>query len=447
MNRCRFRPVMRLFVILLGSLLIIHEPLAQGSSTPSPSGQAELSMGSRSFRLYQESMFEDVRYYVDGTYTVQPHELVVTIQAGPVVAHQNLVLHALRLGLCGVSNVFLREFSLNDASLRPDDSYRLPAETIRIPLPKDSAAPSWLCSALVESNGQYHIARDKGRPILTPPGANVESHAAHGKGPPTLIPSNAVREPRAAHQIDQSMHISPLAMYEEASEAWKHQNPSDWSQSETQFFLTKSPWVNYFGNIRIPSDVVAGVDKFGRRQVAFVAAPDVAIRWESAPLMRDALVRIESREYLDALAEFSKDYYVIAVIHLMKPTSQAGLKVHWTPEQEYELRVARAAQAVERGTFGQSIPMQTPPYWEARQAFLSSCLLMPTRKIVSPSRVESGENAEGRVDLLMFPRDLALETGEGVIGFRTISWAGMGRSTLSVRFSLKRMAEGSECGL
>jgi hypothetical protein len=447
MNCCRSRRVMRLFVILLGGFLIAPEPVAQVLSTPSLSGQAEPNTGSRSFRLYQESMFEDVRYYVDGTYTVQPHELVVTIQAGPVFAHQNIVLHALRLGLCGVSNVFLREFSLNDASLRPDDSYRLSAETIKIPLPKDSAAPSWLCSALVESNGQYHIARDKGRPILTPPGANVESHAAHGKGSPILIPSNANGKPRAAHQIDQSMQISPLAMYEEASEAWRHQNPSDWSQSETQYFLTKSPWVNYFGNIRIPSDVVSGIDKFGRRRVAFVAAPDLAIRWESAPLMRDALVRIESKEYLDAVTEFSKDYYVIAVIHLLKRSSPAGLKGHWTAEKEDELQIERAAQAGERGTFGQPIPILSPPDGDARQAFLSSCLLMPTCKIVSPSRVESGENAEGRVDLLMFPRDLALETGEGVVGFRTISWAGMGRSTLSVRFSLKRMAEGSECGL
>jgi hypothetical protein len=53
----------------------------------------------------------------------------------------------------------------------------------------------------------------------------------------------------------------------------------------------------------------------------------VAIRLESAEIVRDVLTRIESKEYNDALARFSKDYYVIAVV---RTPPYGGTQRDWT---------------------------------------------------------------------------------------------------------------------
>ena len=314
---------------------------------------------------------------------------------------------------------------------------------------------------------------------------------------------------------------APRVQSTSATDFWNRTSPADWSQREIQDFLTKSPWVHYFRDIRVPSDAVG---RGGRR--ALVSSPDVVIRWESAALVRAALARIESKEYNDALAGFSKDYYVIAVIHVMKGTGQSGLSSHWSREQEEELRNNRAAQAGQHGLLRQSGPpgpsgeapanvltnsdvvkmakaklgdgiiismiktsacnfdtsvdalaklkeagvsgpviqamhaepqhgAPTPPppvpeqtrNWGARRVFSQSWLLRPGYEAISPARVESGENAEGRVDLVMFLRAVALENGDGDIDVKTAFWVGMGESRVTVRFSLKKLAEGSGRGL
>jgi hypothetical protein len=162
--------------------------------------------------------------------------------------------------------------------------------------------------------------------------------------------------------------------------------------------------------------------------------------------VRDALARIESKEYNDALAGFAKDFYVIAVVHIGSQTGQSGFLSHWSREQEEELRNGRAAQAGQAGLLSQSSPEQTRN-WEARQVFSSSWLLRPTYEAISPARVESGQNAEGRVDLLMFPRAAALENLDWDIDVKAAFRAGMGLSTVTVRFSLKDLADGFERGL
>jgi len=142
----------------------------------------------KSFHLYQQSIRGTLGYGLDGRYTVRPHEIVVTIGDGPVVAHQTVTLHSLRLGICGSSNIFSQELLLNDVSLKPHDSYKLPSATIKIPLPKQPPTPSWLCSTLLESNGGYHVARDTGPPIL---GHSVATHQGTAD-----IKSNEVSEAR-----------------------------------------------------------------------------------------------------------------------------------------------------------------------------------------------------------------------------------------------------------
>jgi hypothetical protein len=127
-------------------------------------------------------------------------------------------------------------------------------------------------------------------------------------------------------------------------------------------------------------------------------------------------------------------------------TEHHGFSSRWSREQEEEVRNTRAAQAGQPRLMGPSNPEEARN-WEARQVFSSSWLLRPTYGAVSPARVESGEDAEGRVDLLMFPRALALENLDWDIDVKAAFRAGMGLSTVTVRFSLKDLAEGSEQGL
>ena len=87
----------------------------------------------KSFHLYQQSIRGTLGYGLDGRYTVRPHEIVVTIGDGPVVAHQTVTLHSLRLGICGSSNIFSQELLLNDVSLKPHDSYKLPCSNDQNP--------------------------------------------------------------------------------------------------------------------------------------------------------------------------------------------------------------------------------------------------------------------------------------------------------------------------
>jgi hypothetical protein len=178
----------------------------------------------------------------------------------------------------------------------------------------------------------------------------------------------------------------------------------------------------------------------------------LVVRWESAALVRDALTRIESKEYNDALARFSKDYYVIAVVRIWwggSETAKTSLSGHWSAEQEQDLRNARAGQSPHglAGPPGPPIPVLIGNEQAAR-AFSASRLLRPGYQAISPARVESGEKARGTVDLIMFPRSLAPENGTGDVDFITAVTLGMSAPTpFRARFSLKALAEGSERGL
>jgi hypothetical protein len=247
---------------------------------------------------------------------------------------------------------------------------------------------------------------------------------------------------------------------------WRDKKPSDWSDGQTQEFLTKSPWVRYFGGLRAVSDVIMN----GRLQS--FAAGSLAIRWESAALVRDALMRIESTEYNDALARFSRDYYVIAVVRIWSnegPSRAAfgktRLSGHWSPELEEELRNARALQPPQQRLWRS--PLVLIGNEHAQRAFSVSRLSMPGYEAISPARVESGVKERvsykitftggkvsdidrnglvrqvGTVDLIMFPRSPALESGAGDLEFSTTESldAMAHETTFRAKFSLKDLAE------
>jgi hypothetical protein len=422
----------RFCLMILGGIFSDRTAMAQNVPPLSAERQkAEPGLRSRTFHLYQRSLVGGVGYGLDGTYVVRAREVVVTSEGGPLVAHRAVVLHSLRFGICGSSddgyadNVFSAEIMLNEIRLAAGESYGLPARVIRIPLPKAPPEHNWLCSILSESGGS-DVAEVPGRPIVIP---SVATHLG-------------------------------------TTDVWKRKKPADWSNQETQEFLTKSPWVHYFGGLQVRSDFSMG------GQFPLVPVGSLAIRWESAPLVRDALMRIESKEYNDALARLSKDYYVIAVLR-MPPrsaihTGQTRLSGHWSPEQEEELRKARADRPPRRGLAGP--PLAPIPVLigneQAERAFSVSRLSRPGYEAISPARVESGVKAGvsymkitftggrvsdidrnglarqgGTVNLIMFPRSLALEDGSGDIEFSTVVYLGMGRTTFRAKFSLKDLAE------
>lgn len=178
----------------------------------------------------------------------------------------------------------------------------------------------------------------------------------------------------------------------------------------------------------------------------------LAIRWESGALMRDVLTKIESKEYNDALAQLSKDYYVIAVVRTWwggSETAQTKMSGHWSPEQEEDLREKMARRPQRHGISGPpDAPIQVLVGNEqAQRAFSSGRLLRPGHEAIAPARVESGKKERATVDLLLFPRSLALETGTDDIEITTTQTLGVSThatTTFKATFGLKAMAEGFE---
>jgi hypothetical protein len=126
------------------------------------------------FHLNQRNLASGgVGYGLDGTYLLRPHEVVVRTSGGPLLAHRPVVLHSLRIGICGttedgyVDNIFSPEIKLNEKRLAAREGYRLPAETIRIEVTRALPEQNWLCSVLLESGGS-DVAEIPGHPILVP---------------------------------------------------------------------------------------------------------------------------------------------------------------------------------------------------------------------------------------------------------------------------------------
>jgi len=227
---------------------------------------------------------------------------------------------------------------------------------------------------------------------------------------------------------------------------WKDREPSDWSDREIYEFLTKSPWVRLFGGLWVQSDACISGPQGCR--FAFFPVGSLTIRWESAALVRDALKRVESQEYNDALAGFSKDYCVIAVVRKWpdaSPLAQTRLSGHWSPEQEEELRNATARQPPGRGMLDPPLPMLIGNE-QARRAFSVGRLSSSGDEAIPPVRVESVKKGRESVDLLLFPRSLALESGTGDVEF-TLQLGNNRGTPFRASFSLKDLAEGSERGM
>jgi hypothetical protein len=156
-------------------------------------------------------------------------------------------------------------------------------------------------------------------------------------------------------------------------------------------------------------------------------APQAVVRWESSTLVRDAVGRVESKEFTDAIAGFSKDYYIVSVVMAMPGRGGEGGGGGW------------------QGGGGQQDPEQA----EARRKAMEARMLQVTSikrgtESIAPDKVESLQAHDGRVTLFLFPRSAHLETGDKDISFET---AMRGVMVVKAKFNLKEMDQGSEQGL
>ena len=154
------------------------------------------------------------------------------------------------------------------------------------------------------------------------------------------------------------------------------------------------------------------------------ALPAAVVRWESAPLVREANARSESKEFNEAVAGFAKDYYVISVT-TVAPERQGGWQGgDWSgqqnPSQAEERRKQMQARVVE-----------------------ATSLRRGGGDSRAPERVESLKGSGGRVTLFLFSRALALENGGKEVNFET----SLGPMVIKAKFNLKEMSQGAMQGL
>jgi hypothetical protein len=159
--------------------------------------------------------------------------------------------------------------------------------------------------------------------------------------------------------------------------------------------------------------------------------PTAVVRWESAPLVRDAQARSESKEFVDAVAGFAKDYYIVSV-------TTVG------PQR----RGPRGEGGENEGGWGGQNPDQTPEQREERRKAMDARMIAATSlthggQPVNPERVESVTGSSGRVRLFLFPRSLDLDKSTDELNFQTA----MGPMAIKTKFNLKDMSQSSEPGL
>ena len=261
-----------------------------------------------------------------------------------------------------------------------------------------------------------------------------------------------------------------------AGDVWKEKQPADWQEKDVQKFLTKSPWSKTVPMQMDPSRMGGG--RGGRGMGGgggygggggmgggggygggggmgggggrgggmgggggrggmggegggmeggggggMPEMPAAVVRWESAPLVREANARSESKDFNAAVAGFSKDYYVISVT-TVGPERQGGWQGGGGRQEDPQ-------QAEERRTQMQA------------RLLTATSLRRGGTESRAPERVEMLKDSNGRVMLFLFPRALALENGEKDLNFETA----LGPMVIKAKFNLKEMAQGSIQGL
>ena len=180
---------------------------------------------------------------------------------------------------------------------------------------------------------------------------------------------------------------------------------------------------------------------------ANVNMPEVTVRWESAPLVRDAAGRSESKEFNDAVAGFVKDYYVISVVS----TGAGGMRGFRGGEGGPGVPGQASGSASGAPGGGWGPPGGKTPTKEQMEAFQKAmnqrAIAVTTLKhggeAIHPDRVETFHSGEKNASFYLYPRKLELEKSKEELAFETA----MGPMVIKTKFNLKDMAQSSEPGL
>jgi len=132
------------------------------------------------------------------------------------------------------------------------------------------------------------------------------------------------------------------------------------------------------------------------------AAPvgTLAIRWESAALVREGASFGESKEYNEALASWPRTITSSQSSERRRTRTipcKPSYRSHWSAQEDNESRDAIARQAPKKGLAGPPPPLIPVLIGNERaaRAFHANRLLRPGYEETIPARVVSGENAEG----------------------------------------------------
>jgi hypothetical protein len=248
------------------------------------------------------------------------------------------------------------------------------------------------------------------------------------------------------------------------ADPWKDKKPADWTEKDLQQILNKSPWAKTV-SVAIHADRISsaargdGMDQIGSpiangelrgalgvgthnpisdgnaggavRAAAqshrggadgapMPHGPVAIIRWESSPLIRAAVARVESQDYSEQVETLSKEFYVISVTAVWGGFRNLG----WRGRPD-DLPLHPP---------GTQSPAEIELQEKSRKAkLIFDTYLKSSTARVSPVRVEFLDALSGPVTLYLFPRSLGLEQTLRNLELEAWDWHFQIKTTFDVR--------------
>jgi hypothetical protein len=250
-----------------------------------------------------------------------------------------------------------------------------------------------------------------------------------------------------------------LASLAWAGDVWKDKKPADWSEKDMKKFLTNSPWARTVqpamnaaqmegaqgpmgantGGWGGPGGGGGGGMRGGGFGSGAMPISTFAVRWVSAPIMREALKVAESEPLNKAIEKYAKDYYIVSVTMQMAGGSSAGQGGGGGRRAGGGAPGGGGQWGGPGGGQGQSE--------EGRKRFQEMMTRGVTLKFagqsVHPERAEMAMATAGMTTLYLFPRSLKLEESDKDYVFESA----MGPTVTHAKFSLKEFEQAPEKGL
>jgi hypothetical protein len=253
-----------------------------------------------------------------------------------------------------------------------------------------------------------------------------------------------------------------------ASDVWKSSPPDAWQTRDIEKFLIKSPWSRSvvlslnasraaasggprggagigggaaMGGGASGGSAMGGTGESGLGDDApqLMRPPTAIVRWDSAPIVQAALKDIESKAYLEAVAQDARQYYVVSVTIPRPGGVLHGSSCSGGPPQPWS--------GLEEETVPG--PGPAPDALQARQRMkefqadmLEHTTLHRGNQRLRPERMRVVESNTGFTMIYLFPRALRLEETAGDLLFDTR----IGPLEARTKFHIKDMAGGSIAG-